>query len=56
MHLMEHYSAMKRDAVLTDVTTRVYCESMSSARGWTQKVMHSVTAFVGNARVGKAAG
>ena len=45
-HTLEYYSAMKRDAVLTDATRRNF-EDMLSERRQTQKVPCWVASFIG---------
>lgn len=46
-HTLEYYSAMKRDAVLTDATRRNF-EDMLSERRQTQKVPCWVAPFIGS--------
>ena len=55
-HTMEYYSAIKRDEVLTDPTTRRNLENTLSKRSQTQKVTCCMTPFTCNPQHGQIHG
>ena len=43
---MEHYSAIKRDEILTHATTWMDLENMLNERSQTQKVVYGIIPFI----------